>query len=320
MQCDRDKEKVKKPLNLDAADNNAVTTFTNPDHDERLFETWYGSDTIKYLLHSSPNKAQCLRVIFNDAQKDQEGFKSQLKQLIVLSNKLNRPALFISKEPGCPNHWISGMTVGNQVVIINPVGLTKHHDFYATLQTLVEQQIIQDVFLSEIVLQKDPEGHVSCGPLCVELLMHWSSLKDIGKEVFNLIKNGEEQSKHKLKYTAVNITSLLPPMLQTLKKLNSQDYQSRLTQLRANHYCAHLKTMSSLQQPQTKKVINDYWEGCLYSPEQILFHQFLFKEVNILDLENNLNYQAIKLSKIVSLKNTQVFLNLSQRIEIRKRQ
>jgi len=288
----KNKEKAKVPADLEAIENSAVTTFTKLDHDERNFSTWYSPETIKCLVHSSPNTAKCLRVVFYDSEKEQEGFKIQLQQLIIFSNKLNRPALFISKEPGCPNHWICGMLHGNQVVIVNPVGITQHQNFYTTLLSLAEKNIIGDVFLSDMKLQNDPNGYVSCGPICVELLMQWSNFKDIKADLFDQIKNGKEQSKHQLKYTVVNITSHLPLVLQTLNESNPQDYQSRLTQLRANHL-AHLKTMPLLQQLRTKEVINDYWESCLNSPEQILFHQLLFKAVNLLDLNNNPNYQAL---------------------------
>lgn len=139
MQRDKGKEKVD-------LDDQAVAAFTHPDHDERLFETWYSPDTIKYLVHSSPNDGKYLRVVFDDHEDDLIGFKEQLQQLIMLSNKLDRPALFICKEPGCPNHWMCGMTVGNRLFIMNPVGITQHQDFYKTLGVCVQQQIIQDVF------------------------------------------------------------------------------------------------------------------------------------------------------------------------------
>lgn len=143
-----------------------------------VFETWYSPRIIKFLLELAPNQAQCLRLVFADASNGEykQNFKQQLQQLILLTQKLQRPAIFISKEPTPDNnHFVTGLVWDKQLLIVNPLGITDKTACYQTLAELKTEGNLEIIGLSNNRLQKhlfEEQGLVSCGPIAAELAIH----------------------------------------------------------------------------------------------------------------------------------------------------
>jgi len=267
------------------------------------FETWYHPDICHYLLQLVDNKARCLRVIFNDAGygNNTETFKDQLEALIVLANYFNRPAVFIAKEPGAENHFMAGLLKGNQLLFINPLGMTTHQDCYQTLAELQKVNILGTIWLSTNALQRRnyEEALVSCGPISIELIIHilkswnfddinnfWSQLKS--NETTNHEKTG-------LQYVGMTIEALLPQSLKNLLKTSSKwNYQQQMLQIRQVHYQL-LENKPKQLAAQRGLPIDSYLQQLKEeAPSQELFNMLVTKHRNVLDIQTLPAYNLLK--------------------------
>lgn len=99
--------------------------------------------------------------------------------------------------------------------------------------------------MSGLPLQKEGRGQlyegglVSCGPICVELMRHFSQLST---QRLMQVCVGKKQTTQGLQYTLMNknsLTAKLPDSLKNLLKADQLDaYQAQIVQIRKDHYAA----------------------------------------------------------------------------------
>jgi ankyrin repeat protein len=244
------------------------------------FSTWYHPDVCHCLLQMVENRAQCLRVIFHDLANDNNttAFKSQLQTLIVLTNRLNKPAVFISKEPGANNHFICGLLKANNLLLINPLGITNHMSVYQTLGELQKDHTIVNAWLSSTVSQRKEyeERLVSCGPISLEIALH--ILGDFKLEQLNQfwsnLKTNEviTHEASQLKFFGIPIGTLLSEDLQKLATLNDETtYRQHVIAIRQRHG-EMLKTLAAYRAKEANVTI----ENCLAAYKESSYGQVVF--------------------------------------------
>lgn len=139
--------------------NDAVRGFDQANMAQ--FDSWYGVDEITYITHTA-EQLEFLRYVFFDGGVN--SFEQQFESLLLLrstfvrneqASSLNNNSInnnynygkegkgsieikgisFICKEPGASqNHFMFGTLLADKLIIINPTGLTRHHDFYEFLE------------------------------------------------------------------------------------------------------------------------------------------------------------------------------------------
>ena len=276
--------------------NSAIQLFigNNPKGPSHLdFKTWYYPETCHYLLQLVDNNACCVPVVFLDAGygNNTRTFKDQLEALILLANKLDSPAVFIAKEPGAEIHFISGLVNANQLILINPLGMSTHQDCYQTLAELQRTKILSTIWLSSTCLQRNDyeEVLVSCGPISIELIIHilekwtpdnlnvfWTELKNNGSIC---------HEKAGLKYIELSVENILPQSLKNLLEVSArEDYQHQMIKIRQTHYQL-LKNKP--EQSATKKNVSVevYLQQIKEeASSQVVFNALVTKAKNILDI------------------------------------
>ncbi|MCG8340531.1 MAG: hypothetical protein MI674_04665, partial [Cytophagales bacterium] len=126
----------------------AVQHFKGADQagiDLRKYDSWYDNITLEYLDNTlRDTQPYLLKVVFHDPTAPKTSFANQVAQLQVLKSTLNRKAaLFLSKEPGAGvNHYLFGMLYGSKLILLNPVGASKHQDLYEALAAVKEQGLV----------------------------------------------------------------------------------------------------------------------------------------------------------------------------------
>jgi len=267
--------------------NKALRSFS--DLGLEKFERWYDVDTIIYLSFLNVDsgvqlKAQCcLKYVFFD-----EKWEEQLQGLVLLKSSFsslecNKTVCFISKEPGAgQNHYIFGFCIESNLLIINPIGITKHKDFYQSLGKLQSQNIFDNIYISNVKIQRDPDGLVSCGPICVELMKRFASLAD--DEVMQVLSDGVKMEKEAVKFTVVDIKGLLPDSLGKLCLISLDVYQEGMVNLRKLH-CSTLRHVEGSIDEQ-----NRILEACLNTPEQVLMKRLVLDKDSILKIEQQPEY------------------------------
>lgn len=139
---------------------------------------------IEYLVHSEEQK-DLLRYVFFDG-----AFIEQLQSLVLIGNYCYKNFCFICKEPSetgaGDNHFILGILVDNKVLFVNPIGKTRHKGYYNVLKK-IEDTLGLQVYASTNQFQFDSD---SCGPICVELMNHFSRLTPL--ELFYLLGDCRE--------------------------------------------------------------------------------------------------------------------------------
>ncbi len=271
-------------------------TKNNPSHLE--FTAWYDFDVCEYLLNIADNTADCIRITFDDTSdgNNTDAFIKQLQKLVELVNKLQKPAIFISKEPGAKNHFVCGMVYNKWLLLINPLGindikievLKDKNLLYETLAELKDKKIIEEIWLSSNILQKneyEEENLVSCGPITSEIAMHLLTSLNLEelKNFFNGLST-REPTLHNisgLKYHGINILKLLPESLKTLSEVSIIDeeerYRQQLCAIRKNH-CKLLETIPMARSKEIGLSVENYLDYCKKFPEKIIFNRFLFGE------------------------------------------
>jgi hypothetical protein len=244
-------------------DNTAVQKFigtkeNNPDL--RQYQSWYDTDVLQYLTHTLPENHDVFRYVFTLDNNEIQSYYKQFITLCHLSRELKKCIYFIGIEfPISQNHFIFGVILNEELLIINPIGITSHKDFPTLLQNIKGYGKIKRIYQSNMVLQteKDNEGLFSCGPICVELMRHISELplEIIIKSFITWQNTGAEQ---------VDLTSLLPLSLQKLPQLTIEAYHKAILEIRANHLelLQHFEDKLSIEEQNIKL------DNCLICKEQ----------------------------------------------------
>ncbi len=285
MNSDRvSNESAISPENFqDVAVIKSFTGKNNAQHDLRLFGQWYPQDIVQSLMFFQKNDSNAVRVLFTHPD-----FMQELTQFKMLLNNLQRPGIFVAMEPGVgQNHFIFGVIYQNNLLLINPVGETRHKDFYANVNKLIETKLFSDVMVSTTKIQRDPAGLVSCGPICVELCQHFSQF-DI-KELFEVL----EQNAQKLnndKYYSVNIQAQLPGRLLKLVNLADALYQESIVNLRQTHLQQLLRVCKS--QGNTHAA-NASFEAALNNDAQTLLRKMILGDITVVDLDDTPEYNRL---------------------------
>ena len=253
-------------------------------------------------MHTSDNLTRYIRVIFHDADagNNTDTFQSQFETLKLLSVRMNKPAVFIAKEPGSNNHFICGILNGNQLLIINPVGISSHVDLYRTLAVLQNSSGL-NILISNHRLQRseyEPDGLVSCGPISIEVAMH--VLANVTVEELNNffanVLNEQESTTHQTNvvYFSTQISALLPATLSCLVDSNIQeDYQEKIKTIRRKH-SEQLKTLPSLHAQARGITVKKYLEQCIDAPSQVVFNALLLRNMEILNIQEQEEYKLLE--------------------------
>ncbi len=221
------------------------------------FKEWYSSEQMPILVCSQPKKMPLLRYIFSYSGDDNpyKQFMNQFKQLITLKDKFKVPVYFIAMRPGMTmsSHFIVGIIIDDQLIIVNPLGEEKQQDFYKILFKLKEQKWVKFFSISNTDVQRDRDGIISCGPICVELFNHLTSLsKEAILKMAQGLKSSFTQKKLEysekelkdysltnaevtLPYNSINISEYLPNQLKVLLHSNPEQYLNQLQAIRSNH-------------------------------------------------------------------------------------
>ncbi len=266
------------------------------------FKNWYHADICSYLLQMVNNNAKCIRVLFPDSGYDDNTgtFKKQLQQLVMLSNILKKPALFISKEPGANNHFICGLVKSNNLLLINPLGITSHDACYKTLAELKKENTINEIWLSSNILQKHKyeKGLVSCGPISLELAIHILTNftpEELENFWVNNLKTGESTTHDSsgLVYHGINVNNLLPHTLKELGNMAHESaYQNKVCEIHKKH-CEQLQ-ISPVECAKNLNIsiedyLSSYKEG---APAQVVFNA-LIMDKTINNIDELLEYQIL---------------------------
>lgn len=211
------------------------------------FEEWYVPETF-YLLNMVKNNTRFSIILFYDNKKnykDTPDFQTQLSKLRRLVDEQNKPALFISKEPGEENHFICGILNKSDLLLINPLGLTDKKICYETLAQLQRSKTLGKILLSTDKLQQhkfEENGLASCGPMIFELAFDFLSLSpQMIKEFWSKLRffsTFTECNKFELLYTPVSIKDILPNKLKSFltPNLNQDIYKQQMCVIRKSHY------------------------------------------------------------------------------------
>lgn len=280
-------------------DNIAKQLFLrSPSH--LKFNTWYHPEICHYLLQLSDNQAQFIRVIFPDdgCTNNTATFKANLRELVMLAVKVNKPAIFICKEPGADNHFVCGIVKNDQMLLINPLGITTKSDCYSTLAQLKQEKTLSEIWLSSNKLQRPEyeEGLVSCGPITLELAMHLMtqhSLQQI-EEYWKTLATNESvfEEDSRLTYHGVNIDSILPEILRKLfAAADPQSYIEQMHSIRKLHL-QQLEVLSAQRAKTTGIDINTYLKTCKEAASpQVVFNALITKHKTINTINELSEYQ-----------------------------
>jgi hypothetical protein len=106
--------------------------------------------------------------------KGADFFKKNIETLSVFSNSINKPTIFISKEPAVDEQFVFGMVDGKKLFLMNPLGIKKQAAYYQIFSELKQTGILSEIFFSSNQFQKENELEkpVSSGPIVLEFAMH----------------------------------------------------------------------------------------------------------------------------------------------------
>ncbi|MCG8340814.1 MAG: tetratricopeptide repeat protein, partial [Cytophagales bacterium] len=188
------------------------------------------------------------------------------------------------------NHYLFGMLYGSKLILLNPVGASKHQDLYEALAAVKEQGLVEELFLSRTRIQQE-EQLVSCGPISAELVLHYGALDEEGLEevVSKLCSVGEAQEKKlgqgqeakTLCYQEVAVSPCFPASLLGLVQEESgakASYEERVAELRQSQLARLEQVPRELEEE---------------LPEQVLFTQLVVEDKGILALADSESYKQL---------------------------
>ncbi len=273
--------------------NLAVQKFIEKECDLRQYNTWYNTEILTYLTHLIPQHPDSFRYIFTrDTFDEEQSYYKQFIGLCHLSRELEKCIYFIATEsPISQNHFIFGVIVGEEMLIVNPVGITQHQDFSTYIEKIKYYGKLNRIYQSKTVLQQDKDGLTSCGPICVELMQHISQLPF--KTLIQSFDKWETNSNNE-----VDITSLLPQSLQQFSCLKEASYQDAILEKRKEH----LNSLKDFDSKASIEVQNQKLDACLGRAEQAVMFElpkvnlghsedFLYKIPD--GLKSNQKYEAL---------------------------
>ncbi len=271
----------------------AIAHFIGQDKEKldlREFKNWYSPKTVTHLIHCQPKMGKVLRAYF--ISQTNAALTQEINNFLMLSNSLNRPGLFVFQEPEAGQHFIFGIVYQGKLLIINPLGKTQHKEILSAFSK-TGLEVIQ----SNTIIQLDRDGIVSCGPICVELLHHFTQVNI--SDLFKSLKPTKDDAG----YNDVYIKDFLPPQL---KKLVFEEYSEHVY----NEYVHHLiniraQHLQNLQQAcsafPTEKQMNEFFdENCMNCPEQVLIYKLATdKTFNIMSLMNDKEYNKLEAEPLI---------------------
>ncbi len=233
--------------------------------DLREFANWYSTTAIENITFASYPAAQSLKVLRcvfipeSKQSKDSCSFEKQFTTLMMLKNSCQAPiACFIAFEPtGMDNHFIFGVLVNRQLLIVNPLGNHFQEKNYASLIKAAKTCHFS-IVVSRTALQRDPDGLVSCGVFSAELMRHIATLSaDVITKALTDTKAERCELKLEnnqvLPYVVIDIanTPLLPASLHDLHTLKpGVDYQNKIVAIRHSHFALLEKGTNTAQSEQ----------------------------------------------------------------------
>ncbi len=295
--------------NFSKDENIAISKFKGSENSQTdshlLFKTWYHPDICHWLLQLCENHSKCIRVILPDSGYDDntQTFNKQLGELKSLSTYLNHPAIFISKEPGADNHFVCGIIHKNDLLFINPLGITSRKKCYEVLHAFQSTQNKFDhIYISNLSIQRKEyeEGLVSCGPISMEIAIYvLSQLTREGLNVFFDERKKMESTIHQgsgLTYTPTSIDSLLPKSCAALPGIDNQsEYETAIRNIRQTHL-DDLQTWSRLRAEKNNQTEDGYLNNILdAAPSQVIFNLLMTQEKTILEVGRLPEYNQLLL-------------------------
>lgn len=262
---------------------------------------WYSAEQLERQIYAEQGETPTsLKYVF--MAQDYNGdpsFEKQFGLLRALKNAVQAPyASFISTEPSLstemPNdqtgasssnaaasfntsHFIMGIVINRSLFIINPLGETKHKGFYKQLAELNKKHKFDEIILSRTPLQRDAKALISCGPLCLELMRHFSSLT--GQAVTERLAAAKKASgvnREFVEYQTIDLgpAGFLPSSLQGLEGATKAEYNQRMVALRS----AHQKMESPAES----------------DPQLILMNQLVQGDEMLSSLPRNENFKSLR--------------------------
>ncbi len=229
------------------------------------FANWYSTtavENITFAPYSANQSVKALRCVFmpeSKQSKDSCSFEKQFTTLVMLRNSCQAPVVcFIAFEPtGMDNHFIFCVLVNRQLLIVNPLGNHFQEKNYVSLIKAAKTCNFS-IVVSCTVLQRDPDGLVSCGVFSAELMRHIATLSaDVITKALTDTKAERCELKLEnnqvLPYVIIDIanTPLLPASLHDLHTLKSGvDYQNKIVAIRHSHFALLEKGTNAAQSEQ----------------------------------------------------------------------
>ncbi len=251
--------------------------------DIRSFDQDYTIETLTYLVHINPC-SYCLRYVFKSGIKDQ--FIEQLRSLKFLVAEFKCPAFFISPTPAemDSSHFVCGILYDNALLLINPLGEKLTKDSIEILKRISDKNsrdhVVETLFISADVLQKDPEGQYSCGPICVDVVSELSKIPEEIRSLFRKWKQLPEEKRKRvdqLLYQPVSIRSLcVSDQVDAMDTKNAQEVIGKIRQV-------HFDTLCALELSNQEGNTNINFDALMNSPEQVLIFKLAFEQLNLND-------------------------------------
>lgn len=217
--------------------------------DLRLFDNWYSTEAIQSIIFTENAMMPAYRTVLISVDTATEGgmpFEKQFAGLRSLQEKIfPLPcAMFIGFEPAeiHTSHFVFALLVKKTLLLVDPTGKPPNKGLCKQLQKLQEKYGF-DILLSNIKIQNDPKGLVSCGPISTELMFHIQkfSIDKIqstlqGKDFSKQSKRLEDRTE--LIYSLVDIhqLDLLPSsLIAVMQATDPEVYQKEMVNIRKSH-------------------------------------------------------------------------------------
>lgn len=210
----------------------------------------YDTDIIHYFMAHLENCAQCIRVVFSfpkNSQNTLEDFKKALQKLIILSNDLKHPAVFISPIPQKEEHFIGGFIYQGALLLLNPFGRkTGYPDGFNNILAQLQQDQTDVRWLGVMKTRLCRSSYAkivttSTGPIVFEIiryfLAHYTHEEFV--KIWTTLKTTADKPIHHLSAYSVDLSELLESssLLSQLDKAEGQlIYQQAMIKLRQSHY------------------------------------------------------------------------------------
>ncbi|MDR3477271.1 MAG: hypothetical protein P4M14_04495 [Gammaproteobacteria bacterium] len=209
---------------------------------QTILDSWYSDDQLlayTFSPYPSGTHIHALRYILREIPD--LSFETHLYNLrMITPNKQTTPSSFICFEPGLANggssHYIYGVMVGKSLLIINPLGLTHHKNFYSTLLAARKKLQIkpENVFISTTKFQLDARALESCGPICVELMRHIAQFSSADLQAALASNAGGLDAGGNYQTIDLSRSLLIPSVLKQLF-LDEASYNEQIALIRRQH-------------------------------------------------------------------------------------